>query len=151
MMCADTDFRHQVEQVPKGCGFTMLIDACSSGGILEGSPEQIGYSCNNPAIFGDSAPRDPGFGDPSGRPLGVLVSACQSREIAYWGYIEEWNGYGSDFTHALIKVLSGNKGKITYQKLVKKIKKLLDKKERGQYPGLYCADTQKNMRFLSPG
>ncbi|KAI4348539.1 hypothetical protein L6164_009251 [Bauhinia variegata] len=38
----DLDFRHLVNQLPKGASFTILSDSCHSGGLIDKEKEQIG-------------------------------------------------------------------------------------------------------------
>lgn len=41
-LITDVDFRHLVNQLPKGASFTILSDSCHSGGLIDKEKEQIG-------------------------------------------------------------------------------------------------------------
>ncbi|KAI4300966.1 hypothetical protein L6164_034290 [Bauhinia variegata] len=47
-LITDLDFRHLVNQLPKGASLTILSDSCHSGGLIDKEKEQIGpYSDKN--------------------------------------------------------------------------------------------------------
>ncbi|XP_052206537.1 metacaspase-6-like isoform X2 [Diospyros lotus] len=43
-LITDDDFRHFVNEVPKGCRITIVADSCHSGGLIAYAKEQIGES-----------------------------------------------------------------------------------------------------------
>ncbi|WJX22905.1 hypothetical protein P8452_12166 [Trifolium repens] len=84
----DDTIREIVETVPLDASFTMLSESCNSGGLIEGAYEQKGYSTIKFVNDRGKAPcnkylqRGQLLNMPSGRGLGILISACQNYETA---------------------------------------------------------------------
>lgn len=82
------------------------------------------------------------------RPLGILLSACQTDEEA-WAAVN-FNRMESScfYTDALLVVIQETKGNVTNWNLVKTIRHMFGRMQWKQIPGLYCNESQVYLNFL---
>jgi hypothetical protein len=83
---------------------------------------------------------------PSGRGLGILISACQNYETAT--HLLRANGGSGTCFLTVIKVKGVHMSNLKLYKEVINYLKRCNRLEE-QRPGLYCDDTQKSLKFLS--
>ncbi|GAU26163.1 hypothetical protein TSUD_353850 [Trifolium subterraneum] len=156
----DSMFRDFVEIIPRSCSFTAVVDACRSGGILEGAYEVIGDSTKKPSIYTERAPQYTKFkfGEPTGHPLGIVISACQNYQFSKQKKYKHKGKttYGTYFTKSFLEVIKKTRGNISNEELVQqtghKMNVMLERKyvpAKRHNPGLYCDIEQKDLMFLS--
>ncbi|KAK2429073.1 carbon catabolite repressor protein [Trifolium repens] len=151
----DYTLRQLVEPLPQGCSFTFMADSCCSGALLEGATEIIGNSTRFPVTDKLPPPMtehvDKKVVDPTNcRKLGILVSACQSGEVIGSKYCAVRKKNVSYFTNTLISTIKKFGVNISNKFLVEEITKVYA--EEGitrASPGLYCDESQINLKLLS--
>ncbi|GAU18884.1 hypothetical protein TSUD_228740 [Trifolium subterraneum] len=130
----------------------MISDSCRSGAIIEGANEIIGHSTYQSVSDRRNAPRSrflqARLNEPSGRYLGVLITACQSDQstTAINGSVNS----RTYFLPILMSVITRMGVHISNYTLVSEIASSMANSGRMcQTPGLYCHPTQMSLEFLS--
>lgn len=132
-----------------GCSFTVVADCTASGGLIEGAKEILGHSTKTPVTdktLLTNQTWEPTLG--TGRPLGILLSACQNDEDARAAVNFNRLESGSFFTDALLIVIQETKGNVSNWNLVKTIRHMFQTMQWKQTPGLYCDESQVDLNFL---
>ncbi|XP_058771969.1 uncharacterized protein LOC131645775 [Vicia villosa] len=146
----DSNLRHLTECVPAGCSFTVVADCTASGGLIEGAKEILGHSTETPVT--NKIPLTSNIWEPTlgtaRRPLGILLSACQTDEEARAAINFNRLESACFYTDALILVIQETKGNVTNWNLVKTIRHMFRSMQWKQVPGLYCDESQVNLNFL---
>ncbi|XP_058774550.1 metacaspase-8-like [Vicia villosa] len=146
----DSNLRHLTECVSVGCSFTVVADCTASGGLIEGAKEILGHSTETPLTNKTSLTSniwEPTLGT-ARRPLGILLSACQNDEEARAAINFNRMESACFYTDALLLVIQETKGNVTNWNLVKTITLMFQNMQWKQIPGLYCDESQMDLKFL---
>lgn len=147
MLSADKDLRQINDMVPFGCNFTMMIDSCNSGGMLNGAIEQhCDFSVTNKLV------KDLKGATENGKALGTLISACQGFEYAVdaGAVCRESRRCHSPLIITLLRIFRKKGYSFTNGELVAELRKLMHTSPFSQRPGLFCTDFQAQSTFLGP-
>ncbi|XP_004489076.1 metacaspase-8-like [Cicer arietinum] len=144
----DKELKDCLNMLAEGVYFTMILDCCFSGNLIDGLKQQL--TCKGRRGFADILDVVGGEDTRQQRQLVSLFSACQRNQVA-WETRELVNGQikpRSVFTDTLLEIVRNKGGCITNRELMTELNKVCSVHRCIQTPGLFCTDDHSYSLFL---